>query len=203
MKKLSIIITAYNIEQYIGECLDSIIHQLTSECELFVIDDSSTDKTLEIIQSKIDTKIQKNINIITHSVNCGVSVARNTGLYFSSGKYVAFIDGDDLVTDEYIATIMIALTAEMDVYKLSWVSFGLRKAMYDANRLPEWNKSVWSRVFKRTILQHTFNPHLSWAEDADFIDKNVRPEHTVGIIPKVIYKYRWMRKGSITEQRGK
>lgn len=200
MKKLSIVVTAYNIREYIGPCLDSIVPQLTPECELLIVEDYSSDGTLDVIYGKVDTKKQTNITILTHSVNCGVSVARNTGMHFASGKYITFIDGDDIVASDYVSEILKATETDRDVYLLSWMTFGTQIRMFDSRRLPKWNNSVWSRVIKKKIIGRQFDPKLSWAEDVDFLNKNIKQCHTVGYIEKSIYRYRWMRKGSITEQ---
>lgn len=104
---LSIIVPVYNVQKYIRHCMASILHQKgVSESEIIVIDDGSTDYTLPIL-NKI-AEHHNNIQII-HQENTGVSAARNTGIAASHGKYVTFVDGDDMVGikakafDEYFA----------------------------------------------------------------------------------------------------
>ncbi len=93
--ELSIIIPVYNVQKYIRRCMTSIFHQQgTNESEIIVVDDGSTDYTLPIL-NKI-AKHHNNMQII-HQENAGVSVARNTGIAASHGKYVTFVDGDDMV----------------------------------------------------------------------------------------------------------
>lgn len=92
---LSIIVPVYNVQKYIRHCMASILHQKgVSESEIIVIDDGSTDYTLPIL-NKI-AEHHNNIQII-HQENTGVSAARNTGIAASHGKYVTFVDGDDMV----------------------------------------------------------------------------------------------------------
>lgn len=93
--ELSIIIPAYNAQDYIVRCVDSIIRQRgADQHEIIIVDDGSTDdtpKTLDAI-----AEIYKNIRII-HQKNGGVSVARNNGIAASHGKYITFVDADDMV----------------------------------------------------------------------------------------------------------
>ena len=101
MLKLSIIIPAYNVEQYIKPCLDSILQnskESLSETEIIVINDGSTDNTLEILKSY---NKHKNIKIHT-TINQGVSAARNLGISLARGKWITFIDADDTVSSNLI-----------------------------------------------------------------------------------------------------
>lgn len=101
-KRVSIIIPAYNVEQYITRCLQSTIIQTYPEVEIVVIDDGSTDRTWDIIQEfcKADERI-----IGFKQNNCGVSTARNAGIDNSTGDYCVFLDSDDWLeanTIEYL-----------------------------------------------------------------------------------------------------
>lgn len=101
MPKLSIIIPAYNAEQYIRPCLDSILQnskESFSKTEIIVINDGSTDNTLKILESYNQ---YKNIKIHT-TKNQGVSVARNLGISLAKGDWITFIDADDTVSDKFI-----------------------------------------------------------------------------------------------------
>lgn len=97
MIKLSIVIPAYNIEQYIEKCLMSCLSQDLdkSEYEIIVVDDGSPDQSANIAK-RIFQDVSSNIYVI-HRGNGGLSAARNTGLDKAKGKYVWFIDGDDWI----------------------------------------------------------------------------------------------------------
>ncbi len=90
--KVSVIIPIYNIEKYIIECLDSISKQTLKEIEIICVDDGSTDNSINLIKkySMTDNRIQ-----IISQKNRGKSVARNSGVKYSKGEYIYFIDGDD------------------------------------------------------------------------------------------------------------
>lgn len=95
---MSIIVAAYNVEQYIKRCLDSLVKQTMDSYEIIVVNDCSTDKTLDIVKSFADR--YENIVIVDKKVNEGLSEARNSGLKAAQGKYVAFVDGDDYVEND-------------------------------------------------------------------------------------------------------
>jgi hypothetical protein len=94
---ISIIVPAYNIEAYIGRCVESIRKQTHTNLEIIVVDDGSTDKTGEVIEryAVLDKRI-----IPIHKKNGGVSSARLTGIYHATGLYVGFVDGDDYIEPE-------------------------------------------------------------------------------------------------------
>lgn len=95
---VSIVITNYNKEDYIQECLDSIVNQTYKEIEVIIIDDASTDSSVNKIEEWIESNKDKgiNINLFQISKNIGFSGAVTTGLYLASGEYIAMQDGDDI-----------------------------------------------------------------------------------------------------------
>lgn len=97
MSLISIIIPAYNIENHIASCLDSLLNQTYKNIEIIAIDDGSSDRTGEIIDKYAEK--YKNIKVI-HKDNNGVSAARNSGIDIASGDYIGFVDGDDTVDEE-------------------------------------------------------------------------------------------------------
>ena len=96
MPVISVIVPTYNLEYYIAETLDSILAQSFTDFEVLVIDDHSTDKTVEIVQ-QYQSKDSR-IKLLTNQHNKGASGARNTGIFAAKGEWVAFLDGDDLWT---------------------------------------------------------------------------------------------------------
>ena len=98
--KVSVIVPAYNAENFISKSLDSIVNQVYKNLEIIIVDDASTDNTRSIIKSYAD----KDSRIIPfyQSVNKGVSAARNVALRAASGDYVMFVDSDDELTKDAI-----------------------------------------------------------------------------------------------------
>ena len=96
--KVSLVIPAYNVENLIEMTLESVKNQTLKNFECIVVNDCSTDKTEQVIKSFI--KMDKRFKLVNHRANAGLSAARNTGLRFAKGKYIAFLDSDDLIMPE-------------------------------------------------------------------------------------------------------
>ena len=93
----SFIIPCYNVEEYLEECLDSVINQTFTDFEVICINDGSTDGSVKIL----DEFMQKDRRIkVIHKKNEGVSKARNEGIVKATGKYIMFVDADDWVDEE-------------------------------------------------------------------------------------------------------
>lgn len=100
---VSIIIPVFNSQQYIDECVKSVINQTYSNIEIVLVDDGSTDKSGEICDSlaKADNRIK-----VVHKANAGLGMARNTGLENATGDYVEFLDSDDYISVDCIETLI-------------------------------------------------------------------------------------------------
>lgn len=94
MAKISVIVPVYNVESYLADCLDSILKQSFMDIEVICINDGSSDGSLEILEkyAKKDSRIQ-----IVSQENQGLSGARNTGIEYATGKYLCFVDSDDML----------------------------------------------------------------------------------------------------------
>ena len=94
MVKVSVVIPIYNVEDYLEECLDSIVNQTLEDMEIICINDGSTDNSLNILEkySNIDNRIR-----VFNQENKGVSVSRNRGMKFCNGDYIYFMDSDDII----------------------------------------------------------------------------------------------------------
>ena len=101
MPKVSIIIPIYNTEKYLRQCLDSVINQTLKDIEIIIINDGSTDNTLEIINSYADKDSRI---VVIDQENIGLGASRNKGMKIAKGEYVTFLDGDDWFTEEAFET---------------------------------------------------------------------------------------------------
>lgn len=97
--KISVVLPVYNLDKYIGRCLDSICKQSYDNIEIIVVDDGSTDDTREIVDEKI--KLDSRIKYI-YQDNSGVSIARNRGINNCTGDYILFVDADDYIEAKMI-----------------------------------------------------------------------------------------------------
>lgn len=100
MPKVSVIIPCYNVEQYIAECLDSVINQTFKDLEIICVEDCSTDKTKDILKQY--AKKYKHITVIYNKTNQGLAVSRNIGTNKSKSKYIYFLDSDDYISKDCI-----------------------------------------------------------------------------------------------------
>ena len=196
--KLSIIIPCYNAEPYINELLDCLDKQITSGVQVLVIDDGS----------KKPFKTNYEWCRVIYQENGGASSARNKGLDFAIGDYVAFIDADDLVSDKYIKTIFDTIdTQNPDYIYLSWKTLagGWQcdvKLTNVSDKFPSFNLCVWNRIYKRSkIGKVRFNEKKLIAEDAEFIRK-VKETGKKAIISDYMYFYRSDTPNSLTKRFG-
>ena len=104
--KVSVIVPAFNVEKYISKCLLSLVNQTLKDIEIIVINDGSTDKTLEIVQ-KFE-ELDKRIKIINQE-NQKQGAARNRGMEIAEGEYVGFVDSDDWVDLDYFEKLYLAV----------------------------------------------------------------------------------------------
>lgn len=116
--KISIIVPIYNVESYLANCIESILNQTFKDFELILINDGSTDKSLEICMGykKLDSRV-----IVIDKENEGVSLARNIGIKIASGDYITFVDpDDDIEANMYETLINISLENDADVVVCSF-----------------------------------------------------------------------------------
>ncbi|WP_281815655.1 glycosyltransferase family 2 protein [Brachyspira pilosicoli] len=99
MIKVSVIIPVYNVEEYLKECLDSVINQTLKEIEIICIDDCSTDSSYSILEEY--AKKDSRIVLIKNKENMGVGYNRNIGIKEAKGEYIGFIDSDDYISEDY------------------------------------------------------------------------------------------------------
>lgn len=140
--EFSIIVPVYNIENYITECIESIITQTYQNFELILVDDESTDKSGEIcdMYAKMYSKIK-----VIHKKNGGLSSARNSGIDNSNGEYLMFIDGDDKLYKkdnlESLNSIIIQKKADIIFYKM----------IYWYDKKYKFNNKKYSNIYKDKI----------------------------------------------------
>lgn len=140
----SIIIPVYNVREYLDDCLKSILNQTYKNYEVILVDDGSTDGSAEICDKYA---LEKNIKVI-HENNAGVSCARNAGLIRSSGKYISFVDPDDIIEMHFLERLIWTLLENStDVACCSYYRFGNAAEIIN-------NISVSGGGIKLAILNH-------------------------------------------------
>lgn len=116
---LSIIVPVYNVENYIKDCIDSLIKQTIKSVEIIVVNDGSKDSSMDIVKEYNNEKIK-----IVNKVNGGLSSARNAGIKVAQGKYIAFVDSDDFISNNTVYEDMVSYleksNSDIIVGKGSW-----------------------------------------------------------------------------------
>ena len=100
---ISIVIPVFNSQKFIKECISNILNIISNKIELIIINDNSNDDTKKICNKFVQKN--NNIRLINLKKNCGVSVARNIGIRSSKGKYLIFLDSDDLLLKDTLKKI--------------------------------------------------------------------------------------------------
>lgn len=185
--KLSIIIPAFNNEPYLGELIATLRPQATADTEIIIIDDGSKDPVKHYEGATV-----------YRQENGGVSAARNAGIGRAQGDFIAFIDADDQVAPDYIATILQTIEEqEPDYIYLSWRTIPGGGWSYSvklesvADKFPPWNLCCWNRIYKRDMIGAVrFNENKIIAEDAQFIRDVKETGKKKAIINRFMYYYR-------------
>ena len=200
--KVSVIVPVYNASQYISTTLNSIICQDFDEFEIIVVDDGSSDNSLEIING-----ILENCEIphkIIHQENAGVSVARNAGIDASNGDYLVFVDADDYISKNHLSSLYngntdFSLTlyakkegdklTNLDTYSQSEIS------TYDFIKM-ELNMEItfnfFQLMYRSDIIKNNnikFTPGIVYGEDTEFAHKSLNYGETIAINNEVTYFY--------------
>lgn len=212
MPKFSVIIPVYNAEKYINQCISSLLNQEYTDYELILVNDCSTDRSLEVCEEF--QKKYSNVVIINQLQNKGVSAARNRGIEAASGEYILFVDSDDFVANNYFQTLH-DLTKE---YNVELISFGHYDYIVDAtgktetkisgmnyamssNDTAPWNKlffktffaSPWNKLFLKKTLFHyniRFDENCVCYEDYLFNMEYCKHITTFITTDKALYYYR-------------
>lgn len=193
MKKISVIVPVYNVEQYIERCLESICAQTWSDMEVLCINDGSTDQSGEICEkyAKRDNRIK-----VFYRENGGAAAARNVGLQYATGEYIGFVDPDDWIEPDMFEAVikrMESCDADMGVcgfYK-NWDDKEIEMLNQPAVELSPFDREavfyyafkrysyksfagyLWNKIFKRKLLTESqnsvcFDEELKVCEDVLF-----------------------------------
>ena len=202
--KISVIIAAYNAEDFIEETLDSVLHQIMDDYEVIVIDDGSTDRTPEILEQY--AQLYDSLHIMKQD-NKGPSAARNAGLTIAKGKYLYFLDADDVLeldsldslykcAEKRNADLVIAKYDMFDqsriypVYSIDQLVKKRKIKKYDQQIW--WTFALWNKLFRREIIKRNSLkfPPVSYSEDGVFVMQYIYCSKKITGLNKVVIHYR-------------
>lgn len=210
MDKISVIVPIYNVEKYLGDCLESILLQEVScEMEVLLINDGSTDSSADIAAYYED----KYENVFLYSFeNGGLSEARNRGIEKATGKYIFFIDSDDLLERGYLEKLYRASkVSDADIVYAGFTAWTDKKRIINRDILRQqgiftgiewinmrmdyndWNNQVWCALYKKSFFQDNrikFHENIKLYEDIYFSNHEVLKAKKIISVPEYGYLYR-------------
>ncbi len=201
--KISIIVPVYKVEEFLDECVQSILHQTYRNFELVLVDDGSPDccgKMCDAYQKK-DSRIK-----VIHKENGGLSDARNAGLKSVNGEYITFIDSDDMVAEKYLECMYMAskmygadivqgeFTDNRDKIgtntKKTTVVYTREEALEQLLKMKVVEVTAWGKLYRRECFTDVEYPKGRINEDNLTTYKNIWKSNKIVCIPDYIYFYR-------------
>lgn len=206
---ISVVIPVYNVEDYLPQCLDSVISQSYTNLEIILIDDGSRDSSGKICDEYAlqDSRIR-----VIHQQNQGLSAARNAGIEIATGKYIIFVDSDDYLpggTIEHLHSTAVAYQADfvagtflrlskdgkLSPNRLRDPIVGVevytgRQKMENYICIPKQTNSVWGRLFARELFNEIRFPVGRLFEDVFVTCKLVHEAQRIALTEVPTYVYR-------------
>ena len=224
MPEVSIIIPFNNVENYIEQCLNTVISQTLKDIEIILINDASTDKSRSIVQDFMQK--DKRIKLIELKERKGQGFARNRGIELAKGEYIGFVDSDDFIEPDMFekmyntaknsgCDIIMCLVKEYDDLNDKYITSdyyslaplcGLKNNIFSAkdtkDNILDINVALWNKIYKRSYLKKTGEkfPEGFIYEDLPFFFGTYLPAEKIQIIWEFFYNYRINRKNSTMQQ---
>ncbi len=206
--RFSIIIPAYNVEEYVGRAINSVKNQTFKNFEIIVVEDCSTDNTKVELQ-----KYKNDIKIIEHNTNKCLGGARNSGMKVAKGEYILFLDADDFLNNDEVLEKLNNLIGNntVDVIYMGFTSIG--KKVFTVIPTPETcdktyriagdrYTNAWSKCWNRKFLieNNLFFPENRYYEDVLFVYKAIIKVKKYLIADFPVHTYYSGRANSITSK---
>lgn len=195
-KKLSIIIPYFETYDLTRRLLAELLLQInTPDVEIILIDDGCNETRFDEYINWLDDKgftYKENVKII-HQENMGVAKTRNKGIELAKGKYVAFIDCDDMIMPNYIETLLDAIDKyDTDVINFNWYDMTEHQEV----RKPH-NYAPWKAIYKKEVMPRFVEFRKYGAEDVDFQGEIDSGKYSITYLDKLLYFYNSNREGSL------
>lgn len=208
---ISVIVPVFNIQDYIGNCIESIITQSYPDLEIILVDDGSTDRSGNICNEymKADERIQ-----VIHQTNKGLSAARNSGLDAAKGEYICFVDGDDFIhrdmfmymthvlekqSVELVACDFVLVSANQSFLKATQIKDDEDIHIYSRDEaMSKISASSCGKLYRADLFKTIRYPVGRYHEDEYVIHQLIYQTHKVAKLDIGLYFYVKQRAGSIT-----
>lgn len=202
-EKISIIVPIYNAEKTLERCIKSLINQSYKNIEIILINDGSSDRSLNICNTY--RKVDKRIKVITQN-NMGVSLTRNNGIENSTGAYIGFIDADDFINEKYYEKLHNEMTeknADLAICNYNIIynkrderiksnssSFVIDSPEEYHKNIKIYNGFLWNKLFKRSIIGNLrLDKKIHYCEDELFVTQYVEKCNLISYISEPLYNY--------------
>lgn len=216
MTKVSIIIPVYNSEKYLNKCLTSVCNQSLEDIEIIILNDASTDSSLDIIKSY--EKNDSRIKVINMEINVGPGVLRNIGISSSNGEYIGFVDSDDYIDkDMYLELYNGIVKHETEIASSGFIKeicgVDYKKLLTGVDRKTSNSRIIETKIdpsflYKAPVVcwnklyKHDFIDKFKFIEDSKYEDypiviKMLGSTDRIFTLDKGLYHYR-IRPNSIT-----
>ena len=217
---ISIIIPVYNVEEYLRQCLDSVINQTYKNLQIIAVNDCSTDSSLQILEEYAQ-KDQRMV-VISNKENLGLGLTRNEGLKIAKGDFIHFLDSDDWLELNAYETLTKYLDKDIDAVRFRYskyhnntgkkellpyperLLFGTKVNFYDYPEFYKyWSSSVWIKIFRYDFLVNNnllFNDHRCM-EDVEYSMRAAIKARNIIFIDDILLNYRAGRKFSLISKR--
>lgn len=195
MKKLTILLTCFNKEKYISYILHQLVSQNCEDIIVHIINDGSTDHSLEIIQEIVGDI--PNFYIHSFDKNYGVGYVRQYALSLVESGYFIFIDADDMIVEDYIQTILATIaanTADIHHFLTRTYPYGITACL---------SHTLWDKVISIDFIRKNnidFNKTLYYNEDIDFRQQIEKTHFKEQHYNKILYIYNLFTNDSITHK---
>lgn len=209
---VSIITPSYNSSDFIIDTIDSVIAQTFYSWELIIVDDQSKDNSVEIIESIIKENLDKNIILIKNRRNLGPALSRNEGIKHSKGRYIAFLDSDDLWEKDKLEIQIDFMEKNNYPFTYSYYSQISETGFFIKNivNLPlrvNYRSTIKSNkigcltaVYDTQYFNKVFMENIAKRQDYTLWLKLLRKVDFAHCVPQVLAKYR-LRKDSVSSNK--
>lgn len=217
MKSVAIIIPVFNSAKFLEECIESVINQSYKQLEIILVNDGSTDNSLNIIKhyAEIDNRIK-----YSSLENSGVSIARNTGIEMAEAEKIIFVDSDDIIPNNLVELLLT--DEECDFAMCGYCVYDMKRNAYYDYVCPQFKGDIHDfcncisdylsppyllgpcfKMFSKEIINKwkvVFPPDISYGEDAEFVLSYLEHVSTICCYSDIGYTYRQYNSGTLSKR---
>lgn len=217
--KVSILVSVYNVSEFLAECIESLIHQTLKEVEFIFVDNASTDNSREILMRYYQEDVR--IAVIEHKVNEGLSNSRNTAMKYMKGEYFGFVDSDDICDRQMFEKLYKkAIDTQADIVTCCMMEFWTTVEDACLHRPLEWfgdsdrllplserpqqlmEPAAWCKLFRTAYIKDLdyfeFRPGVRSWEDVPAMTSAFIQTNRIATVQEALYFYRQRTAGNLS-----